>query len=143
MNYVENVEEYEPAALEQEEPKDKHNMAAIRMPKVQLDFVRRNPQAAQLIGQTVIARTEITENLKVLDTILASPVLFEDKLENGTKEELTAFLKVLNEQIGSTMLFKNLTKEDYEKIQSKFAEAKLDGVVTNCDKDGSITVDNV
>ncbi len=143
MNYVENIEEDEPAGEEQDTAVKNHNLAAIRMPKEHLDFVKRNPKLAQTIGKVVIARTEIKDKLNVVDALLGKPSLFEVYLEDGTKEELTAFLSTLVEQQDSTVLFKNLSKDDYEKVQGKFAEAKLEGVITNCDEEGKTSYEEL
>ena len=136
MNYVENIEEDEP----QEVPEG-HNVAAIRMPTKYLDFIKRNPQLAQTIGKAVMARKEIKDSLDMLDKILADPELFEEELENGTPEELKGFLETLAKERDTTVLLKNLTREQYEEVHQKFVDASLSGVITTTDAEGGVNTE--
>jgi hypothetical protein len=101
--------------------------AAIKLPKEQIAFLRKNPKLAEIVGTAFLLLSELIENANNMRKTLNTPELFLPSLENGTKEELEKFLKVLVDSNESEKVISldNFTNEDYVKLKEAFGEEHI------------------
>lgn len=81
---------------EEQKPK-KGSMAFIKMPSEHMGFIKKNPKIAKKAGILVVGLIEYNRQIDKIKSLLGQTDKFSDDLEEGTIEELEAFLKTLTE----------------------------------------------
>lgn len=100
-------------------------MAAIRMPTEQMDFIRRNTIIAEKVGKFMVMLADMQKAAQDVRNLLSKPDLFKQFLENGTEEELTKFLQVcvkVQENPDGIFHAKNVPEEAFDKIMEKMGD---------------------
>lgn len=94
--------------------------AILAMPTEQIDFLRRNQRIAELVAKTVVGLAEAEQMLQEIHGILKDSSFFEPLLEDGSKEELEEFLKIVAERYTSIQLFSDLPANTQNTILDEF-----------------------
>lgn len=100
-------------------------MAAIRMPSEQMDFIRRNQKVAEKTGKIIVMLSDMQKTVQGMKELFKRPELFKEYLENGTEEELAKFLSVcgqIQDNPDSIFHAKNIPEEAFDKIVSKMGD---------------------
>lgn len=100
-------------------------MAAIRMPTEHMDFIRRNQKIAEKAGKIMVMLTDMQKSVKAMKELLTKPELFKQNLENGTEEELAAFLQVcakIQENPDGIFHAKDIPEEAFDRIVEKLGD---------------------
>lgn len=100
-------------------------MAAIKMPTEQMDFIRRNQKVAEKTGKIMVMLSDMQKTIQGMKELFKKPELFKKYLENGTEEELVKFLSVcgqIQDNPDSIFHAKNVPQEAFDKIVSKMGD---------------------
>jgi len=100
-------------------------MAAIIMPTEHMDFIRRNQKIAEKAGKIMVMLTDMQKSVKAIKELLTKPELFKQNLENGTEEELAAFLQVcakIQENPDGIFHAKDIPEEAFDRIVEKLGD---------------------
>lgn len=103
-------------------------MAALKLPTDQINFIRKNQKLGQKAGKVMIMLHDMKKSVKALEELLNRPALFKEFLEDGTEEELEAFLKALlkaNEQQDGIFHVKGIPEEAFDKVVSKMGDGAV------------------
>lgn len=104
----------------------KMEMATLKMPTEQMDFIRRNQKLAQQTGKIMVALTNAQSMATQLKKLLTKKDLFKASIENGTEEELEKFLEACikaSETEDHILHFKDVTTENFNQIKEKFGDS--------------------
>ena len=100
-------------------------MAAIRMPTEQMDFIRRNTIIAEKVGKFMVMLADMQKAAQDVRNLLSKPDLFKQFLENGTEEELAAFLQMcakIQENPDGIFHAKDIPEEAFDRIVEKLGD---------------------
>lgn len=100
-------------------------MAAIKMPHEQMDFIRRNQKLAEKTGKMMLMLTDMQKSIKALKDLFKRSDLFKQYLENGTEEELISFLETclkIQEEPDRIFHAKDVPEEAFDRIVSKLGD---------------------
>ena len=114
-------------------------VVAVRMPVEHMQFLKDNPKVAEKTAEILSRLLEAKEFVKKFQTILSTPEIFESFLENGTKEELEAFLKScmkIQDDENSSVQMDNVSPEKLKKIEEKFGDNMIN---TQIIREGNIS----
>lgn len=110
-------------------------MAAIRMPTEQMGFIRRNQKVGEKVGKLMVMLTDTQKAVKAMKELLTQPELFKKYLEDGTEEELKAFLDTclkIQENPDAIFHARNIPEEAFDKVIEKMGDhvvaTKIDDV---------------
>ena len=98
-------------------------MMMLKLPTTTLKFVENNTNIAKMIGTLLVKRQEIVEILQEADAVLADSSVWEQIVENGSKEQLEEFLSEIRKAInrGDIVFKRGLTNDEIEEITNQAA----------------------
>lgn len=92
-------------------------MSVMRMSPPNKEFLKKNPQIAQVAGRVAITVKQLKDMLKEFDGMLSNVDYFASLQESGNRGELEKFLGELNYNLANDAIaiFENLPQGAYEK----------------------------
>jgi len=99
---------------------------ALKLPKGTIDYIKANPQIAQLVGQAVSTGLELQVPPEAICKVLEKPHVLADleaSIESGTKEDLENFLACVKQAVSHPLDMGMRTTEEIQQIQDSMKES--------------------